>query len=124
MELTIQVNKQEGVAELLRLEGSRFTLGRTHSSVLLADVNCSRQHAEIYQDESGRIWLRDLASTNGTFLNGTRVLEETELGVGDVLQMGTITVRLKSLRSGITRTGLVLAQDNLTGWPEFVTDAQ
>jgi hypothetical protein len=54
----------------------------------------SRQHAEIYADHSGRIFIRDVKSSNGTFVNGMRLSQENkeseprELREHDVLELG------------------------------------
>lgn len=54
----------------------------------------SRQHAEIYADRSGRIYIRDVKSSNGTFVNGMRLSQENkeseprELREQDVLELG------------------------------------
>lgn len=53
-------------------EGRSFIIGR-EGHVLIDDVSVSKEHAEIRLIE-GRIFLRDLGSTNGTYLvNGDRV---------------------------------------------------
>lgn len=54
----------------------------------------SRQHAEIWADSNGRVWIRDVKSSNGTFVNGTRLSPEnresepTELRQHDSLELG------------------------------------
>lgn len=54
----------------------------------------SRQHAEIYADRQGTIWIRDIKSSNGTFVNGTRLSAENresephELQTNDHLELG------------------------------------
>ena len=54
----------------------------------------SRQHAEIWADRSGKIWIRDIKSSNGTFVNGTRLSPENrdsephELKPNDMLELG------------------------------------
>jgi hypothetical protein len=54
----------------------------------------SRQHAEIYADRDGRIFIRDVKSSNGTFVNGDRLSPENreseprELGEGNLLELG------------------------------------
>ncbi|CAI4211166.1 unnamed protein product [Parascedosporium putredinis] len=54
----------------------------------------SRQHAEIWADRSGKIWIRDVKSSNGTFVNGTRLSQENresephELQTADHLELG------------------------------------
>jgi hypothetical protein len=54
----------------------------------------SRQHAEIWADRQGKIWIRDVKSSNGTFVNATRLSQENresephELQTGDHLELG------------------------------------
>ncbi|KAH0559654.1 hypothetical protein GP486_003835 [Trichoglossum hirsutum] len=54
----------------------------------------SRQHAEIWADRNGKIWIRDVKSSNGTFVNGQRLSAENrdsephELREGDILELG------------------------------------
>lgn len=55
----------------------------------------SRTHARIYKDVDGRVTLKDLNSTNGTFVNGARV-DETELHDGDVVVFGLTTRQLRN----------------------------
>lgn len=63
-------------------------LGRDPScDIFLDDENVSRVHAELTQTEEG-IFLNDLASTNGTFVNGNRIHGLFQLTVGDRLQIG------------------------------------
>lgn len=54
----------------------------------------SRQHAEIWADKLGKIWIRDVKSSNGTFVNGQRLSRENhdsephELREQDILELG------------------------------------
>jgi hypothetical protein len=54
----------------------------------------SRQHAEVWADRSGKIWIRDIKSSNGTFVNGQRLSGENkdsdphEIREQDVLELG------------------------------------
>ena len=54
----------------------------------------SRQHAEIWADRNGKIWIRDVKSSNGTFVNGVRLSQENkesdphELREQDTLELG------------------------------------
>ncbi|KAF2197829.1 hypothetical protein GQ43DRAFT_189310 [Delitschia confertaspora ATCC 74209] len=54
----------------------------------------SRQHAEIWADRNGKIWIRDVKSSNGTFVNGQRLSQENrdsdphELREQDMLELG------------------------------------
>ncbi|MCJ1393578.1 hypothetical protein MMC18_006453 [Xylographa bjoerkii] len=54
----------------------------------------SRQHAEVWADRNGKIWIRDVKSSNGTFVNGVRLSPENrdsephELREHDMLELG------------------------------------
>ncbi|KAJ5960506.1 uncharacterized protein N7479_007656 [Penicillium vulpinum] len=54
----------------------------------------SRQHAEVWADKAGKIWIRDVKSSNGTFVNGHRLSPENresephELRESDTLELG------------------------------------
>jgi pSer/pThr/pTyr-binding forkhead associated (FHA) protein len=60
--------------------------------VVLDDASVSRRHAELRATAAG--WrLRDLGSTNGTFLNGTRLGPgEWPVRVHDIIRFGNLTL--------------------------------
>jgi FHA domain/Domain of unknown function (DUF1707) len=65
-----------------------LTLGRSHyCDVVLAHDTVSRRHAEIRRDGAGW-YLRDLGSSNGTWLGGSRVEREQRVRRGDQLLLG------------------------------------
>jgi hypothetical protein len=55
----------------------------------------SRQHA-LVSFEGGKLFIEDLNSANGTFVNRTRIYpgQKRDLAVGDVLQVGTVQMKL------------------------------
>jgi hypothetical protein len=64
------------------------------NDLVLADEKTSSSHAEIVS-EGDRFLLRDLGSTNGTFLDGKRITELV-LSPGDVVTFGRIRCRFRS----------------------------
>jgi hypothetical protein len=75
------------------LTGGRLLLGRSSACQLVfADDTVSRRHAELRLVE-GRWMLRDLGSSNGTWVNGRRVLE-AEVAAGDEVHLGAYRFRL------------------------------
>src|SRR5215467_7343994 len=59
----------------------------------IADAKVSRRHARLFVTPEGRVWVEDLGSTNGTFLNGERV-ERAPVNLGDQVRVGTTTLEL------------------------------
>ena len=64
----------------------RITIGREGTDIVLDNPQVSRQHALI-ERVNGRHVLRDIGSTNGTFVNGQRITQHL-LSRGDVIQIG------------------------------------
>jgi len=71
-------------------------LGRDASdAIALDDPTVSRQHARI--DVAGEhVVLLDTGSKNGTFVNGTRITEETPLQDGDIIHAGAVKLLFRS----------------------------
>ena len=70
---------------LLDLE---FTIGREEGNHIVVDLdNVSRRHARIIRKQ-GRMFVQDLGSTNGTYLNDQEVTQETPLRSGDLIKVG------------------------------------
>jgi HD-GYP domain-containing protein (c-di-GMP phosphodiesterase class II) len=71
--------------------------------VTVKDASVSRQHAELEFTAQGWV-VRDLGSTNGTFLNGARVARaEQKVRKGDILQFGDITM-IVDFKGWVART--------------------
>jgi predicted component of type VI protein secretion system len=70
--------------------GHKLTVGRVgDNDVQLDEGSVSSHHAEIELGEAGSV-LRDLDSTNGTFLNGEQVTGEVALREGDEIYFGGV----------------------------------
>ncbi len=100
-----------------RLDDSLVTIGRgTSNAVQLHDTEVSRDHAEL--DRRGdKFVLRDLGSSNGTFVNG-RQIREHELASGDQVQFG----RTLLLYTGVTDDQLEDLADKINIVPRNVED--
>ena len=79
--------------------GVPLVLGRAPTSELpVFDATISRRHAELRLVDRG-VHVRDLGSSNGTFLNGTRV-ESAEAGPSDLLTFGKVAFRIEPVTEG------------------------
>jgi pSer/pThr/pTyr-binding forkhead associated (FHA) protein len=73
--------------------GARTRIGRAaDGDIVIDEAAVSRHHALIHLDRAGAV-LEDLNSTNGTFLNGRRVLRAA-LRDGDVVTLGEARFRV------------------------------
>ena len=68
-----------------------LVIGRAlNVDLVVQDPMSSRQHARFFMRD-GFGWVEDLNSSNGSFLNGRRLLEATRISDGDVLSIGQTT---------------------------------
>jgi len=87
-ELTPYATLQETDGRVIPIGNNRSVVGRTSSAdVHLAKDDVSRQHALVWR-EAGAIWLVDLDSANGTFVNGEPISDVIDLIDGDTLTFG------------------------------------
>lgn len=91
----IVVHPPEGEPQVFALQVRTITLGRGDTvTVDLDDVYVSDEHAAIAVEDD--VWVvRDLGSTNGTFLNGARVNQPTPLSAGDQVRLGKTRVEVR-----------------------------
>ncbi len=81
--------KGSAIAGLVPLTNERTTIGRAADAdvSLTSDGTASRLHSAIERYPGGWV-LRDLGSTNGTFLNGDRLVTDHPLKAGDEIRVG------------------------------------
>lgn len=79
----------------LIVQGEEQVLGRREGSDLhLPDPHVSRAHAVIRQ-QGGAVWLEDLGSTGGTYVNGHPVTGSHALRHGDAVRFGSVDTRFE-----------------------------
>jgi hypothetical protein len=87
-DIFLQIVKGPQVGERFYLEGDYIVIGRDpQAQLFLGDVTVSREHAAIIR-EGSKVAIKDLASLNGTYLNGD-IVEEAFLESGNIIQIGT-----------------------------------
>ncbi len=82
------------------LVGRTFSLGRSKdNNVVFTSTKVSRRHALVHAQGGAEFSLVDLGSSNGTHLNGRRVIQPVALQHGDVIQIGeqSLVFRLETL---------------------------
>ena len=99
-ETFLEVRRAGQAPARVRLNGTRLPVGRAVAAdgLVLDHASVSRDHAELSRDSTGRWWVRDRGSRNGTTVNGARV-GEAALEVGDEIGIGEYTLRLATPQS-------------------------
>jgi len=80
--------------EGFELNSAQLTIGRGNQNdiPIATDEYASARHARFEPRQDG-VWVQDLGSTNGTFLNGTRLDRPRRLAQGDVVRVGETDLR-------------------------------
>ena len=83
--------------------GQTTTIGRSKASVVvLQDGSVSRHHCAL-ERRGDALFLRDLGTMNGTFVNGRRVLGEVQVAEGADVKVGKTLLRLRAKLPAIAR---------------------
>ena len=83
--------------ERFELDSAPLTLGRgaPNDVELHGDEFASARHVRVEPRRDG-VWIEDIGSTNGTFVNGTRLERPRRLTPGDVLRVGETDLRFEA----------------------------
>jgi hypothetical protein len=76
------------------LDSAGITIGRSAQNDVALDQDefASASHARVEPRQDG-VWLEDVGSTNGTFLNGVKVSRPRKLKPGDLVRVGETDLR-------------------------------
>ena len=87
-------------------------IGRTSGQIPLTDDSVSRRHAELRPEEDTWV-LADLNSSNGTYVNGQRVVAPTVLKHGDQIRVGSSLLVFGGQEHAAGFTGLASIRDQV-----------
>ncbi|RZU36946.1 pSer/pThr/pTyr-binding forkhead associated (FHA) protein [Fluviicoccus keumensis] len=89
-----QVKAMTGVisGRMFPIEGTKVVGRDPHCDIVVGGAHVSRRHAE-FSIRSGQLWLKDLGSSNGSFINGKRH-EEIQLKNGDEVRLDAMTFKV------------------------------
>lgn len=89
--LKVISGSQQG-AEFFLHPGQEYTIGKDPSvvDVCLYDTSISKEHARLFlSEDEEELFIEDLASRNGTFINGAKIEQKTAVFSGDLITLGT-----------------------------------
>jgi adenylate cyclase len=104
----LKVSTADKKPEMITLKPGVLSLGRlSTNNIALDDPAASRRHAEVILSPDGRnVSVRDLESTNGTFVNRQRISGTVNLNDGDVIRVGKVMIYLSLQASEDTKQGI------------------
>ena len=86
--------EKESTPQTIDISVLPFRIGRRPELELsLASSVVSARHAEMIES-AGLLCIRDLSSTNGTYVNGNRIYQDTLLSEGDWIEVGDVHLRV------------------------------
>ena len=94
--LTVLASPALEEGDVYTLDSQALTMGRgtTNDVSLPDDEYASTRHARFEPRRDG-VWIEDIGSTNGTFVNGIRLTRERRLVPGDVIRVGETDLRFE-----------------------------
>ncbi|MEC9352531.1 MAG: FHA domain-containing protein, partial [Planctomycetota bacterium] len=91
--IKLQITNKEGDSRILEFEDFPVRIGReSDSEIVTDDSKTSRQHAT-FEMEEGQLYLCDKGSSNGSFLNSTRIEREVA-SQGDKVRVGNTRIMI------------------------------
>ncbi len=80
----------DGKPNAYPIKSARATIGRKQDNdIVIYDLSASRTHAALeYEESTGQLLIRDLGSTNGTYVNQVRISEPCRLQPNDIVRIG------------------------------------
>lgn len=107
--LTVDVDEEE------------LVIGREDTDLALDDDEMSKRHA-VVRRHANRLQVEDLGSTNGTFVDGTRIEEPTLLGGGAEIKVGTTVIVVEGVLPVSDSSGEIPVPRNVTRVSRAITD--
>jgi predicted component of type VI protein secretion system len=97
MNYVLQVVRGRSASTTLKLADGVTVIGRHDDCLIrIKSSQVSRRHCELYE-VADKLTLRDLGSSNGTFVNGKKVSGQQALKHGDEVTVGAVTLRVAQL---------------------------
>jgi ABC transport system ATP-binding/permease protein len=89
-----------------------IVIGREDTDIAIDDEEMSKRHA-VVRRHANRLQVEDLGSTNGTFVDGTRIVEPTLLGGGAEIKVGMTVIVVEGVLP-VPDSGDITAPRNAT----------
>ncbi len=94
MEVKLKVASGASAGQMIPVPGPKFLIGRADDCQLRPRSDLISRYHCVIMSEDGLVTVRDFGSKNFTYVNGERLIGETELKPGDLLKVGPLEFEL------------------------------
>lgn len=109
MPFQLVIVQGRSATQFLKLGNGVTTVGRQPDCQLrIASSQVSRRHCQLFE-KKGLLLVKDLGSSNGTFVNGKKVAEQRVLEPGDELMIGQVKFRVERIDETEVATNATVA---------------
>jgi predicted component of type VI protein secretion system len=128
MHVSLKVIEGKQSGTLIPLNRNKFLIGREEDCQLRPNSDLVSRHHCVFTTDDFTVRIRDLGSTNGTYVNNQRISGQVVLKHGDQIRIGKLAFEIQILRDApvaATRTPDPIAIDYSLGTPsasETMTD--
>jgi serine/threonine-protein kinase len=97
--IALRVTEGPAAGSVLSVSDDELLIGRQAPGPgkLGNDIEISRRHARVMRESNGQFLIEDLGSTNGTYVNGERILGAQVLKPGDNVELGDTKLTVEAL---------------------------
>ncbi len=95
VQVTLEILEGADKGAVRRFSQESVLIGRLNTDLVVRDSDVSRRHTIIEVFDASQVYLRDLNSTNGSFVNGRRV-SSVRLRSGDQIRLGRCLLRFSA----------------------------
>jgi class 3 adenylate cyclase len=121
-EVVVQV-VQPGRKPIRVVVTADLEVGRDCDGLLLGDPRTSRRHATLMANAGG-LTVLDMGSSNGTFVNGTRIVGPTPISPNDIVAVGDTTITLVAPPAASPSHDTAGARGTVVGPPTLAPDGR
>src|SRR5687768_13081197 len=115
--VNLLLTEKGGDTKQLSFDKDEVTIGRVQGNdVVLPKGNVSKRHCRIMV-QSGRFSVEDLKSTNGTYINGRKISENTSVNGTDKIYVGDFVIKVENAAAAEASPGAAEAGSLSTALP-------
>ena len=97
----------------ISIKRNKLLIGRAEEcDVRPLSEEVSRRHCAVIVGPAD-VWIEDLGSRNGTFVNGTKITEKTKLADGDMIRVGSLELKVSCTKPAAPAAG---GGDDVSHW--------